>query len=181
MMRQVLISIVLWAGVSPLALAEDYDHFERKIRPLLSKHCYECHSAEAKPLHGGLRLDTRAGVKQGGDNGPALEAGKPDESLLIAALRYKGDIQMPPDGKLSDAEIGEFVRWVREGAPMPDSGEPVPKPAAKVDFEEGRKFWSFQPVKEQSLPDTGEWAQTRIDAFVLAAMKREGLSPAPQV
>jgi hypothetical protein len=157
-MRQVLIQILLLTSLSSWTLAEDNQYFERKIRPLLSKHCYACHSAEAKPLHGGLRLETDKGVKQGGDSGPVLSPGKPDESLLIEAIRYKGDIQMPPEGKLSDTEIAELVRWVREGAPMPASPEPAQKPSAKIDFEAGRKFWSFQPVKlhPQSTGDERE-------------------------
>ncbi len=184
MIRSVLFQVLLFTLTFNVTLADnlptpavDYQHFERKIRPLLSKHCYECHSSKAKPVHGGLRLDTDGGVKQGGDSGPAIKPGEPEESLLIEALRYKGDIQMPPEGKLSDAEIAEFVRWVRDGAPVPPSGEGTPETSAGIDFEAGRKFWSFQPAREHPLPPGSGWARTRIDAFVLAAMKRQGLSP----
>ena len=185
-MIRCLLQIFLFAGACSLALAEispahaeDDRQFERKIRPLLSKHCYECHSAEAKPVHGGLRLDTEAGLKQGGDSGPVLEQGQPDKSLLIEVLRYKDDIQMPPAGKLSDAEVAEFVRWVREGAPVPPTREAARKVSREIDFDQGRKFWSFQPVQEHPQSPRSDWVRTRTDAFVLKAMRREGLSPAP--
>ena len=92
--------------------------FERKIRPVLVKECYSCHSSRAKTVKGGLRLDTSEGLKKGGDSGPAVIAGKPEESLLLDALRHDG-IAMPPRGKLSDTVIGDFERWVTMGAPDP--------------------------------------------------------------
>jgi cytochrome c551/c552 len=158
---------------------EDYRHFESKIRPLLVKHCYECHSSESKTVHGGLRLDTDAGVKKGGDSGSLLVPRKPAESLLIEVLGYKGDIQMPPEGKLSDAEIAEFVKWVASGAPIPVSRDAAEDLSKEIDFEAAREFWSFQPVREHPEPPRSDWAQTRIDGFVLKAMKQAGLSPAP--
>lgn len=86
--------------------AKDIAFFERKIRPVLIKNCYECHSAEAVKsgeLAGGLQLDTRAGSRQGGDSGPAVAPGKPEQSLLLAALRHEGELEMPPDDKLAPA------------------------------------------------------------------------------
>src|SRR5436190_1663275 len=96
----------------PSPAAEKAAFFERKIRPLLIERCYQCHS-QAKQVKGKLRLDSRPGWETGGDTGPAIVPGKPDESLLISAVRYRNaDLQMPPDGKLSDAEIGLFEEWV---------------------------------------------------------------------
>src|SRR5438552_29450 len=90
--------VALYAGV---AQADDsgFDFFEKKIRPVLVEHCYKCHSARAKKLRGGLRLDLKAGWQKGGDSGkPAIVPGKPDESPLIRAVRHKdGEEAMPPN------------------------------------------------------------------------------------
>ncbi len=172
--------IVVTAAEPPLD-AEDVEYFERNIRTLLSERCFECHSSQAKTVHGGLRLDTDTAIEQGGDSGPLLVAGKPQESLLIEVIRYDGEIQMPPDGKLSDAEIAELTAWVKRGAPFPPSLEQPERASGQIDFEKGRNFWSFQPLHRHPLPAVSDpqWPRTRLDAFVLAAMQREGLSPSP--
>ena len=105
----------------------DLDFFENKIRPLLSNNCYKCHSRDADKVKGGLLLDTREGLLQGGDTGPALVPGKPDASLLIKAVHYTDeDLQMPPRGnKLSDPQIADLEEWVRRGAPDPRSRTPM--------------------------------------------------------
>src|SRR4051812_6864139 len=98
------------------------EFFEKKIRPVLTQHCAGCHSADAaknKKLKGNLYLDTRAGVLKGGDSGPALVPGKPAESLLLKTLKYDGDLQMPPKGKLPDAVLKDFETWIATGAPDP--------------------------------------------------------------
>src|SRR5215212_6769986 len=95
--------------------AAGVEFFEKKIRPVLVQHCYACHSEEArknKKLRGGLLLDTREGVLRGGDSGPALVPGKVKEGHLLAALRYDGDVTMPPSGRLSDEVVADFTRWV---------------------------------------------------------------------
>ena len=94
-------------GVDSQPTAEQIEFFERQIRPVLVEHCAECHSAGAKEVQGRLRLDSAEGVRRGGESGPAVVPGKPDDSMLIQAVRYKDeDLQMPPKGeKLSD-EIG---------------------------------------------------------------------------
>ena len=184
--RRFLFPVFLFFCAAPRVFADssspngdDYRHFERKVRPLLVKHCYECHSAQAKPVHAKLRLDSEAGVKKGGDSGRLLEPGKPEESLLIKALRYQGDLQMPPEGKLSEADVAEFVRWVKDGAPMPADQHLVKNPPSGIDSEKGGRFWSFQPVQKHPEPPRGDWARTRIDAFVLEGMKQKGLTPSP--
>ena len=90
----------------------------KQVRPLLIKHCYQCHSSEAKILKGGLHLDSRGGWMKGGDSGPAIVPGAPDKSLLIEAIRYQS-LEMPPEGKLPDSEIVVLEKWVRMGAPDP--------------------------------------------------------------
>ena len=79
------------------AADNDVEFFESRIRPLLVEHCYECHSGKAKKTKGGLRLDSRAGWTKGGESGPAIVPGKPDDSLLIRGVRYwDKDFTMPP-------------------------------------------------------------------------------------
>lgn len=158
------------------------DHFERKIRPLLVKHCYSCHSSEAKTVHGGLRLDSAAALKQGGDSGSVIDGEKLPDSLLMAVLRYDGDIQMPPKGKLTAEEIADFGRWVQNGAPMPQESAVPERVGGQIDFAAGRNFWSFRPALVQPVPlvEQRDWPRTRVDQFVLAAMERQQLQPASQ-
>ena len=157
----------------------DNEFFEKKIRPVLIEHCYSCHSADSKILKGGLRLDTKADTLKGGDTGPAVVPKDPDKSLLIEALRYD-TMKMPPKGKLPEAVVADFVKWVGMGAPDPRVGKPDPaktKPA--IDLATARKFWSFVPPVKPALPkvrDTG-WPRADIDFFTLAKMEAKGLKP----
>ena len=109
MLRTFLLTVAV-VSASALAVAyddfsaQDIEFFEGKVRPLLVKHCYDCHSTDAEKLQAGLYVDSREGMIKGGDNGPAAIVGKPDESLLIDAVKYKS-YEMPPDKKLADNEI----------------------------------------------------------------------------
>jgi len=179
--RPLLIS--LSAAVCGLAHGEEgVEFFEKKIRPVLVEHCYECHSAEAKKIKGGLRLDAREHVLKGGETGAAIVPGKPDESALIAAVRYADkDLRMPPptkDGaarKLTEAQIADLADWVKLGAPMPVS---TSHPGAKT---ETRKHWAFEPLANAPVPpaQSGAWPKTDIDRFILASLEGAGLTPAP--
>jgi hypothetical protein len=107
--------IALW-GPLPALSAQDagIEFFEKKIRPILVEHCYECHAVGAKKVRGQLLLDSRAGVRKGGLSGPAIEPGDPDKSLLIKAVRYGDpDMKMPPKGKLPAALIADLEAWVK--------------------------------------------------------------------
>ncbi len=104
---------------SPKDDGQRADFFEKRVRPLLVERCVKCHGAEKQ--EGGLRLDQAQGVVRGGDSGPVIVAGKPDESRLIEAVRQTGDLKMPPKGKLSDAQITVLVEWIRAGAVWPDA------------------------------------------------------------
>src|SRR5262245_432452 len=118
--------------------------FETKIRPILVEHCYKCHSADIAKPKGGLRLDTKEAFARGGESGPAFQAGKPLEALLLKALRHEGP-RMPPKGKLPDAVIADFARWVAMGAPDPRDGKALAKaPSAEA----GRKHWAFVTPKK---------------------------------
>ena len=161
--------------------AEQRDFFEKKIRPVLADKCYKCHAQDSEKIKGGLTLDTRDGIRRGGDNGAAVEPGNLQDSLLIEALRYENkDFAMPPKkegGKLSAAVIADFEKWVQMGAPDPREG--AAKVVKKNDMEEAKKWWSFQPVKKPAAPaikDAG-WPRRDIDTFVLAGLEGKGMKP----
>ena len=161
---------------------EDVDFFESKIRPLLIERCFSCHSSQAKTVHGGLLLDTSAAIQTGGDTGPLLDRENPDHSLLLEVIQYDGPIQMPPEGRLPEAEIAHLTNWVRRGIPLPTTVAQPTRTRRSIDFAEGRAFWSFLPLKQPPIPVVRNdlWPRTQLDSFVLSAMEREGLSPSPE-
>jgi hypothetical protein len=158
---------------------EDIEFFERQIRPLLAEKCFSCHARGQKK--GELSLESRAGIMTGGESGPAAVAGKPDESLLISAITHSGDVQMPPDDKLSDREIAAVKHWVELGLPW-TQGETAPSLAIRADgviTEQDRQFWSFQPVQNPPLPavQRTDWPRQSLDYFILNRLESEGLQP----
>lgn len=162
----------------PLSAA-DQAFFEAKVRPVLVDKCYKCHSKESEKVKGGLLLDTREGVLAGGNSGPAIVAGRPDDSLFIQAIRYKDeDLQMPPKGeKLSDQQIADLTEWVRRGAPDPRVG--TTKPGTVAYGGVGRNHWSFQPVKKPEVPQVKNtsWVKNPVDNFILAKLEANGMTP----
>ncbi|MFP6770122.1 MAG: c-type cytochrome domain-containing protein, partial [Planctomycetaceae bacterium] len=116
------------------------EFFEKKVRPLLARHCYKCHGRKAKSLKGGLRLDQRRSAFKGGDSGAVIVAGQPDKSLLIRSIRYQA-LEMPPSGKLKPAEIDVLVTWVKNGAAWPSepSTTPARTPDGRFDISRARK------------------------------------------
>lgn len=157
--------------------------FEKSIRPVLVKHCYECHSAEAAAkgkLQAGLSLDNKQGLLTGGESGPAIVPGNVEQSLLIRALKYES-YEMPPTGRLSAGVIADFVKWVEMGAPDPRDAvaAPTPRRAAFQITAEDRRHWAFQPVSNASPPPVRDaaWIRDDLDRFVLAGLERVGLRP----
>jgi hypothetical protein len=151
------------------------EFFENKIRPVLVQHCYECHSAKSAKVKGGLLLDTREGLRAGGDSGPVVVPGKPGESLLVKLLKQdKG--QMPPKQKLADNVIADFEKWVAMGAPDPRGGGAAYK---RLSPEEAKEFWSLKPIASPPAPKVKDtaWPRTDIDRLVLAKMEAAGLKP----
>jgi cytochrome c553 len=158
--------------------ADDGDEFfEKRVRPILVKHCYQCHSGEAKELKGGLLLDTRDAIRKGGDSGPAVVPGKPNDSHLIAAIRHES-IEMPPKEKLPDEVIADFVKWVQIGAPDPRDGRAAAGPA--IEIEAARRSWAYQTPKLPQRPEVADtnWPLGDIDRLVLATLEANGLHPA---
>jgi hypothetical protein len=153
--------------------------FEQKIRPVLVKECYSCHSAEATKLKGGLRVDGRDALLKGGDTGPAVVPGKPTESLLLKALREDDLALMPPKGKLPDGVIADFEKWIKMGAPDPRTGTAAAATSG-IDIEKGRQFWSFRRPVAVAPPQVKDaaWVRSEIDRFLLAPIEAKGLRPA---
>jgi len=181
-----LVVLALWtqatSGAEDPLDAVDRDFFEQKIRPVLVTHCYECHSAAADSRgkqKGSLALDTRAAVRQGGESGPTIVLGKPDESLLVKAIRHDADAPaMPPSAKLPAAAIADLTEWVRRGAPDPRDGTAVAKRRG-LTIEEGRRFWSLIAPRSSRTPQVarGEWPADELDAWVALAQQQQGLEP----
>jgi hypothetical protein len=160
------------------------EFFETRIRPLLAKKCFVCHT-ETKM--GGLRLDSREAVLKGGGRGHAVAPGKPGESLLFKAVSGALDeLKMPPTEPLAKEQIADIRKWIADGAVWPEtkavasvaesSGEYVIRP-------EFRDFWSFQPVRKPPLPEVRDknWTRTDVDRFILARLEKEGLRPVTPV
>ncbi|MCO8122096.1 PSD1 and planctomycete cytochrome C domain-containing protein [Stieleria sp. TO1_6] len=194
-LRNVLLFVVASSFTVPVLAenpaaveAESLDFFERKIRPVLVQHCYECHSAGADLVQGGLRLDERDAMLRGGDTGAAVQPGQPGGSLLLAALRYDG-VQMPPDQPLPKHVLRDFETWIRSGAAMPKStGSPaMVQPAADnpIDWDRAREFWAFQKpaLHEPSEIDAANkmaadnWSERKLDRFVVARLAEQGIAP----
>jgi uncharacterized protein DUF1549/uncharacterized protein DUF1553/cytochrome c len=151
--------------------------FNDYVLPTFKEHCFACHSHAAKKVKGGLVLDSRSGWVKGGDSGTAVVPGKPDESLLIQAVRYKG-LEMPPTGKLPDETIAILERWVATGAFDPRVTE-AKRSQESIDIDEGRQHWAFQPLRETSSPPVRDtrWPRTDVDRFILAKLEEQSLRP----
>ncbi|QDV36855.1 PSD1 and planctomycete cytochrome C domain-containing protein [Tautonia plasticadhaerens] len=169
------------------APAERVTFFEGSVRPILERHCLDCHGGGEK-IRGGLDLTSRAGALEGGDFGPAIDEEFPEASLLLEAISYEGLVEMPPSGKLDPAAIDVLTRWVEMGAPYGDdpADATAPAPPAEVDdrarvTEADRAHWAFRPVERPEVPEVEDpdWVLDPIDAFVLDRLEQEGLGPAP--
>ena len=176
------ITALFLAPLALLAAGDDDLFFESKVRPVLIKRCYDCHSTEKK-TKGGLALDTRAGWQHGGDNGPAIIPGDLTKSLVIKAVRYLDkDFAMPPKSRLPADEVAILEEWVKRGAPDPRNGETAKaaKPKRTINLDEGRKFWAFQPVANPAAPAVKDsaWPKDPVDRFLLAKIEAKGLKPA---
>lgn len=165
----------------------DLEFFESRIRPLLVEHCQDCHSGEEPS--GGLNLQISGGALHGGDSGPALVAGKPDESRLVQAVRYDGVFQMPPDSQLPAEAVALLEEWVRRGAPWPadrtgaaETPEAAPELelTASPEWQRRASHWAWQSPAEIVPPAAAapDWPRDPIDQFVLARMTADGLQPA---
>lgn len=174
----------------PATQEQNFEFFEKQVRPILAARCYECHSGRLEKPKGGLRLDMRQAAFKGGDTGPAIVPGKPQESLLVDAIRYDGLYQMPPKSKLPAEEIAILTRWVEMGAPWPDA-ETTPKDASNDGSGQSEGFdlarrraehWCWQPIRGTPPPTVEQalWPRQPLDAFILKGLEEAGLTPAPR-
>ncbi|MEQ1752379.1 MAG: DUF1549 domain-containing protein, partial [Prosthecobacter sp.] len=167
------------AGIS----ADQFNFFEKNIRPVLVEHCYKCHSSDSEKIKGGLTLDTNHGVVIGGESGHAgVTPGNLSESSIYEAISWQNeDMQMPPKKKLSAEVLANFKKWIEMGAPDPREQKVANATGGRreINMDEGRKHWSFQKPVHQAPPavKTEGWAKSDIDTFILAGMEKQGLNP----
>jgi mono/diheme cytochrome c family protein len=156
--------------------------FETKVRPILADHCFKCHGSTKQKSD--LRLDSAEAVLGGGNRGPALVPGHPEQSLLVKAIGYgDADLKMPPTKKLTPQQIADLTEWVQIGAPWPASDKTTTTPR-RGEFQitaKDRAHWAFQPVQRPTVPAVKNraWVANPIDAFVLAKLEARGLQPNP--
>ena len=165
--------------------ADQVEFFESTIRPLLANNCFQCHSARTSVPFGGLRLDSRDGLLVGGDTGPAVVPGQPQDSPLIQRIQGR-PVLMPPTGRLSDTDIIALTTWVQMGAPWPDNAgrasSDTPDPSQPFDLPARRQsHWAWHPVQAFVPPTVtnNDWPATPVDQFVLAKLEDQKLQPAP--
>jgi hypothetical protein len=169
-MRFAAVILVLGCAATAARSAPTADEvfFQDKVLPILQRHCFACHSHGAGKMKGGLALDSRSGWEHGGDSGPALQAGRPEQSLLVQAVRHSHpELKMPPKGKLADAEIALLVEWVARGAPDP-----------RVAVRQSSDWWAVKPLTRPAVP-AGDGSRP-IDAFIRTRLKQKGLAPSPE-
>jgi mono/diheme cytochrome c family protein/cytochrome c553 len=167
------------AADPPSAAAGEF--FEKSVRPVLATHCFECHGP--KKHRGGLRLDSRAALLTGGDTGPAVVPGHPEQSLLIKALHYNDEPKMPPKGRLTPREIAALSAWVKQGAPWPETTAVAHAPVRGTGLQitpRDRAFWSFRLVADPPVPAVRDraWPRKSLDHFILARLEAARLRPA---
>ncbi len=149
--------------------------FERTVRPILANKCFECHGPQKQ--ESGLRLDSRAALLTGGDNGPGAVPGKPEASLFVRAIRRKDGLEMPPDRALEPQEVEALARWAEMGLPWPET----PKLHADDAKSNWKSHWAYRPIANPPVPEVKEasWAQTSIDRFVQARLEQQNIMPSP--
>jgi hypothetical protein len=166
-----MLAVVVSSSRAADPTPEQAKFFEEKVRPVLVANCFKCHSDQAQK--GDLRLDSAEAAMAGGESGAVIVPGKPEESLLVEAIKYQS-LEMPPTGKLGDEAIATLTEWVRLGAPWPGGhGSGVGGPALRKGkdklTEEDRAWWAFQPVKDYPLPaiEGDQRSRTAIDRFLV--------------
>src|ERR1043166_5593698 len=160
------------------------DFCQQQVLPILADNCYKCHSHKADKIKANLVLDSREGLLEGGESGPAIVPGDPDKSLLIKAVRHENeDLQMPPKKKLPDEQIATLSSWIKMGAPYPPANATtVARTRGKKITENDRQWWAYRPVRRAEVPTVQDkgWSRNPVDNFVYAKLKASGLSPAPE-
>ena len=176
---RILRPLTLLCAVSAWGADSPAEFFELKVRPVLAKNCFSCHTQSKM---GGLEMASRDALLKGGKSGAAIVSGKPDESLLMKAVTFEHErLKMPPNGaKLADGEIDSLREWIKNGAVWPE-GPGAAKSKEYVLRPEQKAYWAFQPVKAQPPPPVknAAWPKTSIDRFILAKHEQSGITPNP--
>jgi hypothetical protein len=178
-------AVFLFLVTVAFAQSDGIAYFEKNIRPLLADNCYKCHSSQSASPMAGLLLDSQAGMLRGGKSGaPAVVPGKPEESLLVAAVRGTNkDLRMPPGKTLEPREIDTLVEWIRMGAPDPRTAAASPTAQAPAyDWDKAKQHWAFRPIQDPKPPQTAsaDWNRTAIDRFIKARLDEKKLVPQPR-
>ncbi len=158
-------------AASPSPRAADVEFFETKIRPVLVEQCYSCHGE--KKQSGELRLDSKAAIVKGGENGSPIVPGKAKDSLLVRAIKRQGDLKMPPKKPLPANVVADFEKWINAGAADPRDGSAI----SSIDWKKAREFWSFKPVVKPTPPPGPE--TNPIDRFIRAKLDEKSLHAVP--
>lgn len=175
-------------AAEPPPSAAQLEFFETRIRPVLVEQCYECHNS-SRTTEGGLAVDERSALLEGGDSGVIVVPGKPAESRLLAILRHEVEgMKMPKGlGKLEARVIADFEKWIAMGAPDPRDKAPSADELAEATswetvLKKRKQWWSFQPIRKLQPPDVAgnNWSEHPIDRFVLQALQAKGLTPVEQ-
>lgn len=183
-LQKMLLMTALLVSTRPAVLGQEpalrqVEFFENRIRPVLIRHCYECHSAAASEVQGGLRLDSRDLIRKGGETGPAVVPGDPGKSLLLQAIRHES-LEMPPAGKLPQNVISDFESWVRAGAADPRDHPPSDDEVADLSWRsvlaERRDWWSLQPLARTNPPIDA--VENPVDAFISFKQQAAGIRAA---
>ena len=178
----ILLAIAVVPTYGQQLTSDELKFFEAKIRPVLVRECYGCHSNQSGNVRGGLRLDTREVMLIGGSSGPAIVPGDVEESLLFNAIVHE-DFVMPPKRKLADSVINDFRKWIEMGAPDPRVNKisEVQSSITDEDIVKAREnFWAYQSPQKEHPPRVrnAEWPATSIDNFILAGLEQAGIEPA---
>jgi mono/diheme cytochrome c family protein len=150
---------------------KDAEFFEARVRPVLAENCFSCHGAAKQKA--GLRLDSRPALLRGSENGPVVVPGDPESSALVQAIRYAGELKMPPKGKLQPQAVDALTAWVKMGVPWPK------EKSSETGAETWQQHWAFQPAKKPEPPSVKNtpWCRSAVDRFVLARLEIKGLQP----
>lgn len=154
------------------------EFFEKKVRPVLATHCYQCHGPQLQ--QGDLRLDSREGILKGGSRGPTVVPGKPEVSWLMKAVRHQG-LTMPPSGQLMPEQIAVLADWIEMGAPWfhHPIDQIVSKGTDQLYTRMAREHWAFQPVtKPEAPPIVFNSSSNLVDQFIQEKLKEKGLEQA---
>lgn len=155
--------------------AEKVEFFNSQVKPILQQNCFQCHG-DADAAEGGLELTSREKILEGGNYGPVVSLENPADSFLLEMVGYGQETaQMPPDGRLDDADLEILAKWINLGLPYPIQDtdlQPIPKTTSD--------YWAYRPLKRPQVPsvNASDWVNNPIDAFILAKLQAHGLTPA---